>query len=63
MRKVALRLCNARLVSKSIDVVRCDIENLIKLSQRFGETTKLDIRKRVLGERGSVARIEALRLR
>ena len=49
-RQIALGLCNSRLVDEGIDVVRCDIENLIKLSQRFGETTKDDIGKRVLGE-------------
>ena len=40
----------ARLYREGIHVVRYDIENLIKLSQRFGETTKSDIGKRVLGE-------------
>src|SRR5439155_939584 len=49
-RQVALGLCNSRLYHESIHVVRHDVENLIKLSQRFGETTKDDIGKRVLGE-------------
>ena len=40
-RQIALGLCDSRLCSECIDVVRCDIENLIKLSQRFGETTKV----------------------
>ena len=40
----------AALIDERIDVVRCNIENLIKLSQRFGETTKTDIGKRMLGE-------------
>src|SRR6266481_5320665 len=58
--QVALSLRNTRLDREGIDVVRCDIENLIKLSQRFGETTKADIGKRVLGEQGNVARVEPL---
>ena len=36
-RQVALGLCDSRLYREGIDVVRCDIENLIKLSQRFGK--------------------------
>ena len=44
-RQIALGLCDSRLVHEGIDVVRCDIENLIKLSQRFGETTKVRYRK------------------
>ena len=39
-RQVALGLCDIRLEREGIDVVRCDIENLIKLSQRFGKTTR-----------------------
>ena len=49
-REVALGLCDTGLYSQGIDVVRCDIENLVKLSQRFGKTTKTDIGKRALGE-------------
>jgi hypothetical protein len=49
-RQVALGLCNTRLVYEGIGVIRCDIENLVKLSQRFGETTKVDIGERVLDE-------------
>ena len=59
-RKITLDLFDIRLYSECIHVVRCDIENLIKLSQRFWETTKVDIRKRVLGEHADVARIEPL---
>ena len=50
----------AAFTTRVSDVVRRDIENLIKLSQRFGETTKIDIGKRVLGEQGNVARVEPL---
>jgi hypothetical protein len=42
-RKVALGLYNSRFRYERIQVVRCDIENLIKLSQRFGETAKRGI--------------------
>ena len=49
-RQIAFGLCDSRLVRQDIDVVRRDIENLVKLSQRFGETTKVLIGKRVLGE-------------
>ena len=59
-RQIALGLCDSRLCGECIHVVRCDIENLIKLSQRFGETTKDDIGKRVLGEQVNVARVEPL---
>ena len=43
-RQVALGLCNSRLYAQRIEVVRCNIENLIKLSQRFGETAKASCR-------------------
>ena len=59
-RQIALGLCDTRLKRESIHVVRCNIENLIKLSQRFGETTKVDIGKRVLGEQVNIARVEPL---
>ena len=59
-RQVALGLCDSRLQRKGIHVVRHNIENLIKLSQCFGETTKPDIGKRVLGEQVNVARVEPL---
>ena len=58
--QVPLGLCDNRLYRESIQVVRCDIENLIKLSQRFRETTKTDIGNRVLGEYVNVARVEPL---
>ena len=44
-RQIALGLCDSRLEREGIHVVRRDIENLIKLSQRFGETTKRRYRK------------------
>src|SRR5947208_7051365 len=59
-REIALGLCDGGLCCQRIDVVRCDIENLIQLSQRFGETTKRDIGKRVLGKHVDVARVETL---
>ena len=59
-RQVAFRLCDTGLLRQGIDVVRRNIENLIKLSQRFRETTKCDIRNRVLGEQINVARVEPL---
>ena len=43
---------------QSIDVVRCNIEKLIKLLQRFTETTKIDTGNRVLAEQVNVARVE-----
>ena len=36
-RQIALGLCDSRLIRERIHVVRYDIENLIKLSQRFGK--------------------------
>src|SRR5438874_13454799 len=59
-RQVALGLCNTRLFREGIHVVRYNIENLIELSQRFGETTKTDIGIRVLGEQVNIARVEPL---
>src|SRR5947199_4443675 len=59
-RQVALGLCNTRLFRESIHVVRYDIENLIELSQGFGETTQTDIGIRVLGQQVNVARVEPL---
>src|SRR5437773_12151162 len=59
-RQVALDLCDSRLFHEGIQVVRRNIENLIKLSQRFGETPKTEIGNRVLTEKVNVARIEPL---
>src|SRR5438093_8687007 len=59
-RQITLDLCDRCLERNRIDVVRCNIENLIKLSQRFGETTKGGIGNRVLGQQANVARVEAL---
>ena len=61
-RQIALGLCDLCLIRERNDVVRYDIENLIKLSQRFGETTKFDIgilRAGSVGERcaGRAARL------
>src|SRR4030095_9980661 len=61
-RQITLGLCDGRLEHKGIEVVRHDIENLIKLPQRFGETTKHDIGTRVLVEHGNVARGKPLGL-
>ena len=54
-------LCNSRLLHEGIHVVWRNIENLIKLSQRFRETTKSDIASRLLGEEINIARVEPLR--
>src|SRR6059058_369990 len=59
-RQVALGLSDTCFEGKRIDIVRCNIENLIKLSQRFGKTTKAVIVTRVLGEQGNVARVKPL---
>ena len=59
-RQIALSFGDTRLIREGIDAVRYDIEHLIKLSQRFWETTKDLIQKRVLGEQSNIARIEPL---
>ena len=59
-RKVALSLGDSRLLHEGIHVVRCDTENLIKLSQRLRETTNKYIGNRVLEEEVNVARVEPL---
>ena len=61
-RKVALGLCNTGLLRKCVDVIRNNIEHLIKFPQRFRETTDYHVGLRVLSEQRSVARIEALSL-
>ncbi len=47
-------MCDSRLARQRIDVVWYDIENLVKFSQRFRETSKTGIRKRVLGEQRGI---------
>src|SRR5512133_1623154 len=59
--QVALRVCDSRLVHQDILVAWCNVENFIKLSQRFGETTTSDIGNRVLREEINIARVEMLR--
>src|SRR5258706_9501721 len=59
-RQVALGLCDSRLFHEGIQVVRRNIENLIKLSQCFGETTETEIGNRVLTEKVNVARVQPL---
>src|SRR4030095_11434714 len=54
--------CHPRLLRKRVDVIRNNLEHLIKLSQRFRETTTYHVRLSVLGKQGNVARIEALSL-
>ena len=49
-RQIALGLCDRRFFREGIEVVRCDIENLIKLSQRFGEEPEYNVGLCVLGE-------------
>src|SRR5438094_6630512 len=58
--QIALGLESSCLEDERVDVVRCDIENLIKLSQRFGETTQGLVGKRVLNEQEDVAWVEPL---
>src|SRR5437899_603857 len=60
--KIALSLCNTRLLRKGVDVIRNNVEHLIKFPQRFRETTDYHVGLRMLGEQRSVARIEALSL-
>src|SRR5205814_7429011 len=59
-RQVAIRLCNCRLCCNGVNVAWCDIENLIELPQRFGETTKTGQGQRMLAAYENVARVEPL---
>ena len=59
-RQVAFGFCDTRLEREGIDVVWCDIENLIKFSQGFGKAPKRDIGSGVLAEKVDVARVEPL---
>ena len=61
-RQVTFGLSNRCFQRQRIHVVRRNIENLIKLPQRFGETTKQKVGKRVLAEQVNIARIEPLGL-
>src|SRR4029077_658080 len=58
--QVALGLCDIRLEREGIDVVGCDIKNLIKLSQRLGKTALKPIRSRVLAKQVDIAGVEPL---
>src|SRR4029453_12054647 len=58
--QIALGLFDSRLSRECIDVVRGDVKNLIKLSQRVGEITESDIGNRVLGDQENVAGVEPL---
>src|SRR5207249_1368859 len=60
--KIALSLCNTGLLRKGVDVIRNNIEHLIKFLQRFLETTDYHVGLRVLGGQRSVARVEAFSL-
>src|SRR5438093_10792536 len=59
-RQVALGLGDGRLQRKGKYVVRCDIENLIKLAQCVGEPPKCDVGKAALREKANIARVEPL---
>src|SRR5262249_23200007 len=59
-RKVTFRLCDSRLLHQGISVVRCNVKNFIRPSQRFGETTTTDVVSRVLREEINIARVELL---
>src|SRR5206468_684588 len=59
-RQVALGLCDISLSRHDIDLVWGDIQNLIKLPQRFRKTTKAFVGNRVLSEQVNVSRVEPL---
>src|SRR6266403_5671305 len=61
-RQVTFGLSNRCFQRQGIHVVRRNVENLVKLPLRFGETTKQKVGKRVLGEQVNIARIEPLGL-
>src|SRR5204863_8784381 len=59
-RQVPFDLCDNCFRHERVHVVRCDIENLVKFSQGFGETTWALVGLGVLAEKEGVARVEAL---
>src|SRR5438094_8857884 len=59
-RQVALGLWDISLSRHDIGLVWGDIQNLIKLPQRFRKTTKEFVGNRVLSEQVNVARVEPL---
>src|SRR4030095_7111885 len=58
--QIALGLRDTGLDHRGVNVVRCKIENLIKFSQRFGETTYNDQGKGVLSKQVNIAWVEPL---
>src|SRR5215510_8956795 len=56
--QIALGLRNGRLCREGIEVIRRNIENLIKLSQRFGKPPECSIGNGLLSKQGHVARVE-----
>src|SRR5262249_1716033 len=58
--QVALRLFDSRLLHQAILVARHNIENLIKFSQRFRKTTKIDIGHRLLRQEINITWVELL---
>jgi len=59
-RQIPLGLYDSRLIRKRIHIVRRDVKNFIKLSQRIGETAECGIRIRVIRKQLSVARVKSL---
>src|SRR5262249_23038057 len=57
-REIAFGLRDGRFCREGIEVIRRNIENLIKLSQRFCEAPERRIRDGVLSKQGHVARVE-----
>src|SRR5207244_12828141 len=49
-RKIALSLRDTGLHSERVHIVRHNVQNLINLPQRIGETAKEDVGKRMLGK-------------
>ena len=58
--EIAVGLRDKCLEREGLDVIWRNIQNLIKLSQRFGETSKQVIVYRVPAEQVTIARVELL---
>jgi hypothetical protein len=59
-RKVAFGLGNGRLFHQGVNVVRHDLQNLVELPERFGETPQRDIELGMSSEQTHIARVEPL---
>ena len=62
VRQISLCLCYRSFDCDRVDIIRRDIQNLIKFFLRFSETAKVNIRKCLFGEQSCVTGVKSLGL-